>query len=402
MDPNPSCDRRKVGGRPACTLNWHSIMHRLLKASLLVLGLVVETSSPLKAQSVAAREIEVTHIVSAAITSEDPQLDDGTRFHLWRLLAQPGDSVEITMESSDFDAFLMITRGSEGLRSPQALDDDSGGGTNARIVYAVGDAESFIVANTVEPDGSGAYRLRVIPFEGGSGSAPIPLPDTIVAAVLGDSSGIAADQTLFQDYTLAGRAGEELVVALESSQFSPFVSIGQLGDMGMRTFASGGGDSLAMLRYVFPETGQYVIRANTNNPGERGTYTLRVDTSRASATPQTGPLHQLRRNSRETNVLTQADPQEYDFTYHKDYRYAARSGERVVIDLRSTVLDTYLAVGRQTSAGFEVLAENDDVADDSTDSTIIYRFPSAGDFVIRVSSYSLATGAYDLAVQTIR
>ncbi len=80
----------------------------------------------------------------------------------------------------------------------------------------------------------------------------------------------------------------------------------------------------------------------------------------------------------------------------------ARSGDRLVVTLRSEEFDTYLQLGRLQGDAFQELASDDDGMDGvGTDSRLEFDVDEGGEYVIRATSFSPnATGAYHLEVET--
>ena len=76
----------------------------------------------------------------------DGLVDDGSFHDDYTYLARRGERLVIRLESDDFDAVLAVTGiGADGEPENPVLDDDGGGGTNARVEY------------TVQSDGAAAH-----------------------------------------------------------------------------------------------------------------------------------------------------------------------------------------------------------------------------------------------------
>lgn len=100
--------------------------------------------------------------LTGQLDASDPMLDDGTHYDMWVLSGEQGERYVITMESDDFDAFLMIAGPLEGEIAVLAEDDDSAGGTNARVEFVIPRTGSYaVVANSVFPAARGTYRVRL-------------------------------------------------------------------------------------------------------------------------------------------------------------------------------------------------------------------------------------------------
>lgn len=88
--------------------------------------------------------------------------DEEIRFDAYRIDGSPGQRVEIRMDSSDFDPILKwgVFEGENFIQ--EASDDDSGGGTSARLVVTLdADGVGRLVATSL--DGStGSYTLSLL------------------------------------------------------------------------------------------------------------------------------------------------------------------------------------------------------------------------------------------------
>ncbi len=100
--------------------------------------------------------------VTGALEASDPQLPDTSYYDSWAYAGRRGDSIQITLESSSFDAFLIVY-GPGGPEVGAVLEDDDGaGGTNARISALLPeDGEYEILVNSYGAGQTGAYTLRV-------------------------------------------------------------------------------------------------------------------------------------------------------------------------------------------------------------------------------------------------
>lgn len=94
------------------------------------------------------------------LTGSEPRLGDGSPYDLFVVPVQRGQIVVIDMTSEDFDAYLSVGVITGGSLAPMAQDDDSGGGTNARVQFEVPrDMELGVLATTFDPQGRGSYEV---------------------------------------------------------------------------------------------------------------------------------------------------------------------------------------------------------------------------------------------------
>ena len=97
--------------------------------------------------------------VNGALSSQDCRLDDGSYADLYSFNAATNDRITIDLTSAAFDAYL-------GLFLPQSTiayeDDDSGGGTNARLSVLIGYPGTYvIIANSAFANEFGNYSLSL-------------------------------------------------------------------------------------------------------------------------------------------------------------------------------------------------------------------------------------------------
>lgn len=99
----------------------------------------------------------------------DYQLDDGTYFDTWFYSGTRGERIQIDLWSGDFDPFLVLgfmEGGLEGtfvqLAGAGGIDEPQPASIEIVLEYS---GTYAILANTVEADQMGSYRLRVLDLE---------------------------------------------------------------------------------------------------------------------------------------------------------------------------------------------------------------------------------------------
>jgi serine protease Do len=103
--------------------------------------------------------------VSGQLSLTDSRLSDNSVYQAWTYIGTRGERIEVDVTSSSFDAYAILEDASGKVL---ARDDDSGGGTNARIVFTVPAAGAYrIIANTYRQGSYGAYTLSVRELSGG-------------------------------------------------------------------------------------------------------------------------------------------------------------------------------------------------------------------------------------------
>jgi hypothetical protein len=97
--------------------------------------------------------------VTGQLSLSDARLSDNSVYQAWTYVGRAGERIQVDVMSSNFDAYVII-QNAGGVQL--ASDDDSGGGTNARVVFALPYAGAYrIVANTYRQGAYGTYTISV-------------------------------------------------------------------------------------------------------------------------------------------------------------------------------------------------------------------------------------------------
>lgn len=100
--------------------------------------------------------------VSGSLDATDPKLPDSSHYDRYTYSGRAGERIQITLESSAFDAYLVLGREDGGDIESIQEDDDGAGETNARITAELpADGTYLILANSYGEGATGAYTLRV-------------------------------------------------------------------------------------------------------------------------------------------------------------------------------------------------------------------------------------------------
>ena len=235
--------------------------------------------------------IQVGRTVAGTLTSTDPEIPgDSTYFQRWILPVTAKQTFTVDLESSDFDAYLLLTRG----RGDKLVEnDDGGGGCHARLVYTTEDDHPLrIMVNTASrpPRQTGRFTLRVsagalptepkgncrLPAGGAAGEANrgteaargehvIGIGQTRDGTLTRDDVLLTSDSTYAQAWTIQGRTGQTVTIDIESDVFDPYLFLRGPGISGGRDFQDddSGGNCNARLTTTFPQTGEYEIVVNS-------------------------------------------------------------------------------------------------------------------------------------------
>jgi hypothetical protein len=364
-------------------------------AAVVVLGLT--------AFSVAAQitPIGANQTVNGRLDSSDGQLTDDSYFDVYEYRGQPGETIVVTMRSSDFDTYLQGGPPSGSDLDGEETDDDGAGGTDSRMSATVGSSGVYrIRANSLGANESGNYTLSLQSQNAtSSGASNVVGPGQTVVGRLDGSDPRLSDDSHYDAYYYDGSPGERLLITLTSTDFDTFLRWGQ-GDGG--AFAAslsdddGAGNTNSQLEVSLNESGRYVIQANSFEGGATGSYTLSVE----SLGGDTG-FPSIRVGQTVNSRLDTSDPSRSDDSLYEVYAYQGQVGEQVLVTMRSGDFDTYLEAGRQVGDRFEADATDDD-SGGGTDAQVLATVGGGGTLTILANSFDAGgTGQFSLTVESL-
>ena len=214
--------------------------------------------------------------VSGRLTEHDPRLSDSAAYQMYRFKARAGDLMEIDLSSSDFDTYAVLQ---DDAGHELTHDDDSGGGTNSRIVYAIPATGTYrVIVKPYRPNTFGAYQLAVTRLAtavpGGNGMTIRRGQALSGQLTLGDQR--LSDNSVYHLYYYQGTQGERITIDVMSSDFDAYVIVQDpLGNEVGRDDDSGEGTN-ARLTLTLATTGLYRIVVNAYRENSAGAYTLWV------------------------------------------------------------------------------------------------------------------------------
>lgn len=210
-----------------------------------------------------------------------------SRYDDYRVQLRSGQRVRISLDSEAFDPIVRVYR--EGaMDEAVAENDDSGESLNSRLTFSPPADGTYVVrVLSFDPTGTGRYTLR------GEALPPLPAPITAHDGIAstrwreyrGELSTGDADNDghHFDDYQVTLRAGEQILVRVDSTALDPLVQIlpaADRGGSGLETDDDTGPGTNALLGFEAEEAGDYIVRVTSFGSGQTGAYTLRVGTDR--------------------------------------------------------------------------------------------------------------------------
>lgn len=366
-------------------------------------ALLLLAASPAFAQET----IQPGQRVRGELSMADPALQDGTHYDVWRFAAQANHRYVVTMRSEAFDAFLVVGPEIQPGCDACSTDDDGAGGTNASVEYVGAEGGTYqIRAYSYDADAVGGYELEL--QDHGMVEPPPPVvsvPVTLGQAVEGDlARGDAKDhgRSYSDTYSYQGRAGETLVITLDSGDFNAMLNFGQVNAgecMELDGDDDGGGGTNSRLTVTLRQDGEYHVHVGSSQPGQKGHYTLLVERGAARdevvAEAADWPITLGREIE---GRLDEGDRRAENDSFYEAWRYMGGVGETVTIRMQSSEFDTYVAIGRVENGAWTELGTNDD-GPDGTNSELTVTLPRNGEYVIRANSFQAGqTGRYTLRI----
>ena len=87
-------------------------------------------------------------------------MQDGSLYEEYQFEGESGQSITVTLESSDFDTYLMLIAPNGDLM--QYNDDISDSDRNSQITTVLPESGTYrVIANSYDPAGQGSYEITV-------------------------------------------------------------------------------------------------------------------------------------------------------------------------------------------------------------------------------------------------
>ncbi len=385
-----------------------------------------------------AQQIPLGTSVSGELTASDPTLTDGSHYKLFTFMGNAGQSVQIDLMSSAFDAYLYL-RDQNG--QSIAHDDDGGGGLNSRIIQQLPYTGMYqIVANTLQSGQYGAFTLQLQAGQTSMVTGPLvsALPNVTSLGLTGQiglnqqvqntliAGGPGWNNKPIQVYGFQCSAGQSTQIDVLSSWDNYLIVFDPAGTEVAHD--DDGGEGLnARLRFTCPTSGTYRLGVTTGLASTSpGSYTLQVQAlgtpmqmqptplaqptvtplaqptvtplagaAPSNAIPAPGQMGQIMAGQSVRGRLEPGDQvMGSDSTYADIWQIQGNANQNIAIELRSDEFPTYLQLLDGTG---HVLAESAG----HPNSGLAFTLPAAGTYQIVVNSNGpqRQTGMYTLTVR---
>jgi hypothetical protein len=337
-------------------------------------------------------------VFMGTLADGDAQLTGGEYYDVHELHGRAGDRIEISLTSTDFDPYVILS--GHGLTLE---NDDSGDGSLNSALSATLPADGVysVLVTSYAAGETGAWELRITPSAGIGGAtsadagALTPGETRTGRLELGDGSD--AFGRFFDVYRYESPGGERLVVDLESDAFDTVLTL--RSPSGIEESNDDRGDGTLHSRVSIPSAaaGTWTITATSYSAGAGGEYRL---TLRAGELGQpvddsfVAEGEPLTVGQTVSGTLADSDAQLGTGEFIDTWVIEAAAGDGVTVTIESPDFDTYLLA--RGPDGFSV--DNDDA--NGTNSQAELTFPVDGRYEISVTSYAPGEiGAYTLRVE---
>lgn len=375
---------------------------------------------PLAAQT----PLRVGQTVTGTLESGDATLDDGAYFDAYVIRGRPGERVLVRMRSEDFDTYLRWGYEAEGDWVEEASNDDSGEGTDSRLVVTLsGEGEYELRASAFSEGDEGAYELSVA-----APSSARPGRIRVGQSVEGEltEDDMEGEEGFEDHYVFTARAGDVVTIFAESDEMDTYVLLGREEDGELQEIDSnddGGVGTNSQLVAELDEGGEYHVVVRSFMGDETGPYTVRLEEGAATpveddeefdedvdfegmgemeVTFEGSVIGPVRAGQDVRGTLGNGqDEGEEIVQFYDEYTYRAAAGERLTVRVQSDEIDSFVSIGRGTGEEFSSIWEDDD-GGEGLNAELEYVAEEAGEYTIRVTSAYPQTGSYVLRVDSDR
>lgn len=218
--------------------------------------------------------------------------------------------------------------------------------------------------------------------------SPITIDGITISDRLDSSSNLLPDNSYFNAHIFEGAAGQRISIAMLSNQIDPYLLLYGPNQEYLGENDDSGNSRNARLEVTLPTDGTYFIFANSYGASEQGSYELSVSSLGNSSN---GYLLS------ERGTLNNQDDRLTDNSLYDEYLFSGQQGQDITITLTSQDFDAYLLLIDDQG---NKIAENDDSAQNDSNSTIRIKLPYTGRYRVIVNAYDqTGQGHYQMSVQ---
>lgn len=324
----------------------------------------------------AARAQDITPINYG--DSIDGRITDASEGDLYSFEGSQGDEITISLTGdNNLDVYLRL--GDSQGNILEENDDISSNNLDAEIQFEIPEDGTYIIAALAYD--KGRYTLTLdegSSSQGDGGSASdegtISYGDTV--------SGDAVDMENPVVYSFDGQAGDEVSVAVSSDDVDTYVVVADSSGNSLAENDDIDQDNLnSYVEFSLPANGTYLIGVYAYSAGA---FTLELNEGSGGG----GTTEPVDNNTASSDVQT--GTVDDDNVYVTFPLNDVRDGQTITVDTQRTSGDLDLYVGLLLND--QVVAENDDRDQSTTDSYLEYSQAQAGDYTVVVTRYGYEEG----------
>ncbi|HUF28717.1 MAG TPA: Ig-like domain-containing protein [Gemmatimonadaceae bacterium] len=236
---------------------------------------------PVDCTPATSRTIGSEEVHSGTLTANDCLFVHEVPAQGWRLDLASTTSLQIDLTSSSFDALVVVTDLQMNILT---WDDDSGGGTNARLLGTFAAGQYIVWATGFGPASRGPYQLstQVVTIPLCTSPVGTLAVGQLVPGTLSSDDCLLNGVSFADPWLLVVPATATLRIDLTSQDFDAFLWVTDRSG-GMIAGDDDGGEVLnARVVHTFAP-GEYLILATSYWPGSTGSYQLVVDAASGSS-----------------------------------------------------------------------------------------------------------------------
>ena len=337
---------------------------------------------------------------AGTLAEGDSTLTSGEFVDVFTFEGQAGQEVTVSMNSGDFDAYVMV-RGPAGFSDDN--DDREDGDTNSQLTVRLpADGTYRIQATSFEAGEAGAYRVSLAQGGGdaimaeGGGNARVGTNTGQLRA--GDNQLDA--QEFVDRWTLRGTPGTRYVARLTASDFDAYLMVrGDGVEEDNDDDQTGRGSTNSRIEFIMPADGVVTLATTSYEGGESGAYQLVVEEPGAERTTLAETVGGLQIGQTISGALAEGAQTLSSGEYMNVYTLNGRRGDQVELRLQSSAFDPYLFINGP--GDFALANDDDDSGEDGTNSRLIVTLPADGEYRVYATSYQAGeSGAYRLSAAT--